>query len=310
MRVIDLHEDLAYTSQTTDVRTDSKQSNIKGLSELGNVTVFSVLFPHMGTWNERSTELSAKYGIKSPATAPLFHVLMEQVKLYHYFEREKLGTIVRSASDLDREGVKFLMALEGLDALTDPFDVYLLKELGMRSMGLCWNYDNKFAASCMSRKDYGITGSGEEAIRICNEIGIVVDGAHASKNTIIQAAEASKKPILVSHTNAKAVHEHPRNLDDETIEAVIKKKGTIGITAIKPTLSNDASISDMVKHASYIGDTFGWEYVSLGTDFLGIAETPTGFENISRLADLSEMLGEHAEDVFWKNAYRVLKANL
>lgn len=310
MRVIDLHEDLAYTSQHTDVRDDSKQSNIKDLTSLGNATVFSVLFPHMGTWNEKSDELSRRYKSKSPSTAPLFHVLMEQIKLYHYFERSGLGSIVRNSSDLDKDGFKMLLAIEGLDALTDPFDLYMLKDLGMRSMGLCWNYDNKFAASCMSRKDYGITGSGEEAIKICNEIGIVVDGAHASKNTIIQAAEASSKPILVSHTNAKAVHDHIRNLDDETIEAVIKKKGTIGVTAIRATLAEDPTIEDVVKHAKYIGETFGWEYVSLGTDFLGIPDTPKNFENLSKLKDLSDMLGEHAEEVLWKNAYRVLKANL
>lgn len=310
MRVIDLHEDLAFTSQTTDVRDDSKQSNIKGLAELGDATVFSVLFPHVGTWNERSDLLSEKYGGKYPSTAPLFHVLMEQIKLYHYFERAKLGTIVRNSSDLDANGVKFLIALEGLDALTDPYDVYMLGDLGMRSMGLCWNYDNKFAASCMSKKDYGLTGSGLEAIEICNEIGIVVDGAHASKNTIIEAAEASSKPILVSHTNAKGVHNHARNLDDETIEAVIKKKGTIGVTAIRATLSDDPTIDDLVKHATYIGENFGWDYVSLGTDFLGIPDTPKGFENLSKLNDLAEKLGKHAEDVFWKNAYRVLKANL
>lgn len=310
MRVIDLHEDLAYTSQKTDVREDSDQSNIKDLTSLGDATIFSVLFPHMGTWNERSDELSQKYGVKSASTAPLFHVLMEQIKLYHYFERAGHGSIVRTSADLDRTGLKFLLALEGLDALTDPFDVYLLKDLGMRSMGLCWNYDNKFAASCMSRKDYGITGYGEEAIKICNELGIVVDGAHASKNTIIQAAEASSKPMLVSHTNAKAVHDHIRNLDDETMEAVVRKNGTIGVTAIRATLAEDPGIEDMVKHAKYIGETFGWDHVSLGTDFLGIPNTPRDFENLSKLKNLSEMLGEHAEEVLWKNAYRVLKANL
>ena len=242
MKVIDLHEDLAFTSQTTDVREDSKQSSIKALADMGGATVFSVLFPHVGTCNERSDMLSQKYGSKQPSTAPLFHIMMEQIKLYHYFERANLGTIVRSAPDLDKGGLKFLIALEGLDALTDPYDVYMLKELGMRSMGLCWNYDNKFAASCMSRKDYGLTGSGEDAIKICNENGIVVDGAHASKNSIIQAAEVSSKPILVSHTNAKGVHDHARNLDDETIEAVVKKNGTIGVTAIRATLSDDPSI--------------------------------------------------------------------
>lgn len=310
MRLIDLHEDLAFTSQRTDVREDSEQSSIKGLSELGNATVFSVLFPHVGTWNEKAEELSRRYGQKQPSTAPLFSILMEQVKLYHYFERSKLGRIVRSGKDLDTEGVKFLIALEGLDALTDPYDVYLLKELGMRSMGLCWNYDNKFAASCMSRKDYGLTGYGEDAVKICNEIGVVVDGAHASKNSIIEAADISKKPILVSHTNAKSVHNHVRNLDDETIEAVAKKNGTIGITAIRATLSDKPSIEDMVKHAEYIGDNFGWDHVSLGTDFLGIPATPEGFENLSKLQDLSGRLGENSEKVFWKNAYRVLKENL
>lgn len=310
MRLIDLHEDLAFTSQHTDVVEDSRQSSIRKLQELGDATVFSVLFPHVGTWNDRSAELSEKYGVKHNATAPLFSVLMEQTKLYSYFERSGYGTIVRNADDLDRKGLKFLVALEGLDALTDPYDVHLLRDLGMRSMGLCWNYDNKFAASCMSKKDYGLTGSGEEAIRICNETGIVVDGAHASRNSIIEAADVSRKPILVSHTNAKKVHDHVRNLDDETIEAVVKKKGTIGITAIRSTLSDDPKLEDMIKHANYIGENFGWDYVSLGTDFLGIPSTPSGFNSLDDIQALAGGLGEHAEQVLWKNAYRVIRENL
>ena len=310
IRLIDLHQDLAFSSQKSDVRDEPGQSSLKELKELGDSIVFSVIFPHISTWNERSEELSIKYGFKQPATSPQLSILLEQFKLYHFYERTGLVKIVKMAEDLDNSGLNFLISLEGADVLTDPYDIYLLRDIGLRCLGLTWNYDNKFAATAMSKKDYGLTGYGEEIVKLCNINGITIDGAHASKKTIIEAAEISSKPIIVSHANARKIHDHVRNLDDETIEAVVSRGGIIGVTAITTTLSGNPGIDDIVTHATYIGENFGWKHVALGTDFMGIPSVPSRFENISKIRDLEKLLGEHSDEVLWKNAYRILKQNL
>lgn len=308
IRFIDLHEDLAFSSQFANVIKETEQSSIESLAKYENPVVFSVVFPHIGVWNDNNLQFADKTPDgPSRMTAPLMQVLLEQIKFYHYLERSGYADIVRSKGDLDRKKLKLLIALEGTDVLTDPFDAYLLKDLGVRSIGLTWNYDTKFAASCMSKKDYGLTGYGEELIRICNETGVAVDLGHASKNTIIETSEISKKPVIVSHTNPSAKTDHRRNIDDETIESVVKNGGIVGVTAIVSTLGNNPDIRTMAESMSYIGEHFGWDHVALGSDFLGTTKTPEGFSRIENVKELSDLLGEHSEQVLWGNAYRVLK---
>lgn len=307
IKLIDLHQDLAFSSAKYDVIHSSDQSNISALKKFDSCTVFSVLFPHIYTWNEKTTELSKNYGTPTQPSTPLIQLFLEQLKLYGYISRTENIKVVKNASDLDEPGLKFLLALEGTDVLTDPFDVYLLSDMGLRSIGLTWNYDTKFASSCMSKKDYGLTGYGEELVRLCNENNIIIDLAHSSKQTILDTCSITKKPVICSHGNSDTVMNHIRNLDDASIEAIIKTNGIIGITAIPPTLSHMPKIKDLVTHMEYIGNNFGWKHVGIGTDFLGIDSTPAGFDNINKISALSNLLNTHSDDVLWKNASHVLK---
>ncbi len=212
---------------------------------------------------------------------------------------------MRRKEDLEKPGIKVLLSLEGADVLRDYEDIYLLKELHVYNLGLTWNYDNKFASSCMSNKDYGLTDEGEELVKTANSLGIIIDLAHAGKRTLLDVASISKRPIIVSHGNARKLKDHRRNLDDEEIEAIVKTNGVIGVTAIVETL-REPTINGLVENIKYIGESFGWEYVAIGTDFLGIQKVPEGFENVMKLRELSDMLDGHSEEVLWKNAMRVI----
>ncbi|TRM80620.1 hypothetical protein DJ531_12035 [Sulfolobus sp. A20-N-F6] len=96
---------------------------------------------------------------------------------------------------------------------------------------------------------------------------------------------------------------------DEEIEAVVKTGGVIGITAIVSTL-REANINSIVENVKYIGESFGWDYVALGTDFLGISQVPKGFENILKVRELVKAIEGHEEQLMWKNAYRVITQSL
>ena len=187
MKFIDLHQDMGITSQREDIVSGTKQSNLDAIKRFEDVIIFGVNFPHISVVNDRAEELSRQYG-SGPrrATVALWEDLMEQMKFYKHMERKGLIKIVLGQSDELKKGTKILLSLEGTDCLRDPYDLYLLKDMGLRCIGLTWNYDTKFAASAMSRKDYGLTGYGEEIVKIANEQNVIVDLAHASRNTTLK----------------------------------------------------------------------------------------------------------------------------
>jgi membrane dipeptidase len=305
MKLVDLHQDFAYASQFVDVVSSSSQSNIKVLSRF-NCLIFSSIFPHLKVLNERVELLSKGYGKPMYSTAPSFEVLKEQVKFYYYLERKGYIKIIRGLNDLSAEGVKFLISLEGADTLIDPYDLYLLNNLDVRSIALSWNYDNKYAASCMSKKDYGLTGDGEELVKISNKLNLIIDLSHASKRTVMDVCNTSKKPVIASHSNVRKLKDHVRNLDDDEIEAITKTGGIIGVTAITNTLK-DKNIKSIAENINYIGNSFGWRCVALGTDFLGIDEVPEGFENIEKVEELIKYIDGNPEDVIWRNAEELIR---
>jgi len=120
---------------------------------------------------------------------------------------------------------------------------------------------------------------------------------------VLDVASASRKPIIASHANASALKHHRRNLDDEEIEAIIKTGGVIGVTAIRDTLPSP-TMQGIVDNLKYIGESFGWSHVALGTDMLGIDETPTGFENILKARNIIEVINR--EEELWRNPLRVI----
>ncbi|QGR19624.1 dipeptidase [Stygiolobus azoricus] len=309
MKLVDLHEDLAYSNQMkVDVINGNVQSSIKMLKEFDSL-VFASIFPHVETLDERSESLTSLYGTPTHSTYFSFDLFIDQVKFYYYLDRRGFAKVIRDKNDLSSKEVKLLLSLEGADVLRDYTDIYILKELHIYSLGLTWNYDNKFASSCMSKKDYGLTSEGEELVKLANSLGIIIDLAHAGKRTVIDVCNLSKKPVIVSHANVKRLKDHKRNLDDEEIEAIVKTNGVIGITAIVSTLGK-GDINSIIDNIKYIGESYGWEHVAIGTDFLGISEVPRGFENILKVKDLAKAIEGHEEEVLWKNAYRVIMDNL
>jgi membrane dipeptidase len=312
MKFVDLHEDFSFSSLLGhDVLTGGKQSSLKMLQEFEAAVIFGSVFPHVYTDDERGEILTKFYTTPNQATFHSLELLWEGIRFYLYLERSGKASLVRRSSDLEARGVKFLLSLEGTDVLKDSLDLHVLKEVGFRALGITWNYDTKFAASCNSRRDYGLTGEGEELVRLANQLGLILDVAHASKRTVMDVCSLSKRPVIASHANLAKLKPHRRNLDDEEVEALVKTDGVIGITAIPPTLPEE-SLEGLLENMRYLGESFGWRYVALGTDFLGIREErlPKGFEDVSKVRDLARELAARQEEVLWENPIRVIRANL
>ena len=168
-------------------------------------------------------------------------------------------------------------------------DISLLEQFKRRGivyMTLCHNGDNDICDSAKGNAEHGgLSDFGREVVQEMNRLGILVDLSHASEQSFYDALEMSKVPIVCSHSSARALCDHPRNLTDDQMRALAKKDGIAQITAYEGFLRNDgqATIIDAVEHLCHAAKIMGVEHVGLGTDFDGDGGVPG-------LADASEII--------------------
>jgi membrane dipeptidase len=139
-------------------------------------------------------------------------------------------------------------------------------QLGVRMMHLTYNRRNPIGDGCAEPADAGVSEFGREVIREMNRVGVIVDIAHSGRQTGLDAAAISEKPIVISHSCAMSLNKHVRCKDDKTIQAVIGKGGTMGITNVPYFLGGQGDISTMLDHIDYVAKTFGCDHVTIGTD--------------------------------------------
>ena len=331
--LIDLHEDIAFYYAEAgagerlggfDEDLEGRQADIPKYRRSNTRLVFAVVFPAIG---------GARFepaGGEGARWRPLYVFrgallsAWEQVRLYYWMARAYGVSLVLGPGDLeellgDEWRLGFLLHMEGADALSDPWDLELFYRLGLRSIGLTWNHDNRFAASCMTRRDYGLTAEGEELVRLANRLGVVVDLAHASPRAAVEAAMVSSKPVIVSHTGVASVYNTPRNIGDDVLEAVYRSRGVVGIAFLPSLYGKDKpSVDDVVDHVMYIYERYGADIIAIGTDYHGMGgyRGPEGLERIDGISRLYEKLREKGlgdndlEKIAYRNALRVLQETL
>lgn len=186
-----------------------------------------------------------------------------------------------------------LLALEGADALRgELWALRLLHRLGLRLLGLTWNEANWAADGIMEARGGGLTGGGRKLVAECGALGIVLDVSHLSERGFWEVAELAGRPLIASHSNARAVCHHPRNLTDDQIRALIAANGLIGLTFVPYFLQNSrtATIDDVLRHAEHICALGGGHHLAFGSDFDGIDQYTQGLERPSAYAALAEAL--------------------
>lgn len=141
--------------------------------------------------------------------------------------------------------------------------------LGLRVMQLTYNYAGLVGDGCLEERDAGLTVFGRQVVERMQHVGVAVDLAHAGRRTCLDALELARTPMIVSHANARAVHDSPRNLDDEVIKKVAATGGVIGLCPFQSFVSSDPlpTLEQLLDHAVHIADRVGPGHLSLGTDF-------------------------------------------
>jgi membrane dipeptidase len=213
----------------------------------------------------------------------------------------------------------------GLDASL----VRTYAELGAIYMSLTHSAHNDLADSSLPREAFGdgasehdgVSALGEQVIAEMNRVGMMVDVSHGSKATALDAMRLSRAPVIASHSSVRALRNHPRNVDDETLHALRDDGGVIQIVAlgdyVRRPEGGPPTVSDLVDHVDYAVQRIGIDHVGIASDFDGgggvagwndASETPNVTAELLRRgyseADIAKLWGENLLRV-WREARRV-----
>ena len=185
---------------------------------------------------------------------------------------------------------------------------------GVRLITLTWNYPNGLGEPHCGEQHKKLTPKGIEFVEAMQDLGIIVDCSHLNDAGTEQLGDILDVPFVASHSNAREVTAHTRNLPDNLIKLIANKGGVIGLNFAQSFLGTSpvSRIEDIVKHGLYLINKGGEDVVALGTDFDGI-KPDTEIKDASemhRLYDAFKEAGlsvEQCEKLFWKNADRLLK---
>jgi membrane dipeptidase len=216
----------------------------------------------------------------------------------------RVCTSVAEIEQAKRDGVTAVVpAVENGHACGgDPARLRAFRDLGARYLTVTHNGHNALADSSNPRQDLGdaaeehggLSPLGRQAIAELNRLGMLVDIAHVSKQSMLQAAATSRTPVLSTHSCIRALCDNPRNLDDEQLDALRDVGGLVQITAVPSFLragkkSNEVTVADYVDHVDYAVSRIGLAHVGMSSDFDGGGGF-TGWHDAGESANLTAEL--------------------
>jgi membrane dipeptidase len=204
-----------------------------------------------------------------------------------------LATTAADVEQAKKEGkVAGVLSLEGAESLEG--DLAMLRtfhRLGVRALGLTWNFRNQAADGLWeARTGGGLTEFGVALVQEANRLGVMLDIAHLAPAGVREVLELGEAPVVASHANARALCDHPRNLTDQQLEGIAGSGGLVAVTYVPSFLSQDprdACLERVLDHIDYIVKTTGVDYVGLGSDFDGFNSVLPGLEDVSCLPALT-----------------------
>jgi len=237
-------------------------------------------------------------------------------------EIEKHKDLIEIALDLDdirriagQGKISAVLSIEGGEALMGRMEnLEHFYNRGVRILGLTWNRENELGFGHATGSTPGLKPFGIEVIRRMDELGMIVDVSHLNEAGFWDVHNNSTRPYMASHSNARAVLEHGRNLKDDQILAIVESGGIIGFNMYPPFIStnNRTTVDDIMKHFHHFIEIGAGNHIGLGCDFDGIDETPIGITNVSSLKMFQEALSEEfGEDtalgIMERNFYEFFK---
>ena len=206
-----------------------------------------------------------------------------------------------------------ILTLEGTAGI--DYNPALLEDLwaiGFRVTSLGWNEKNPLTGSNVTGG--GLTDLGREYVKEAQRLGMRVDVSHISDEGFWDILKITEAPILATHSNSRAVHNHSRNLTDDMFRAIRETGGVAGYNACRDFTGENPNLDTVCDHILHFLelDPDG-KHIALGGDLDGVEAMPDGFEGVQSYPALARKLldrgltEENVMDIFWNNAIRVMK---
>lgn len=317
MRLIDMHCDtfwLMMRNQEAGLRKNDLCIDIEKMKAAGSMAQFFASFIHMSEFKgENAVEDAYRY-----ALAMLVHGKEELSKCSDSI------AIARNYDELianrDSGKISAVLTLEEGGILNGKMEY--LEELyhqGIRLITLTWNHENCIGFPNSREPELmkqGLKPFGMEVVERMNELGMMLDVSHLSDGGFWDVIEHSHRPIVATHSNARALCNHPRNLTDEMLKALAEKGGVAGVNFYPYFLREHgkATVQDIAEHLWYMYQVGGEDVVAFGTDFDGFDEGEldiTHMGEMSRVYDAIKKRGftqRQMEKIMSGNILRVLRA--
>ncbi len=180
----------------------------------------------------------------------------------------KTADDVRRAKSQDKTAIAF--DVEGAFSLNGQTSlVPLLYDVGVRWMLMAYNKGNWAAGGCHDDPDRGLTDRGRDLVAEMDRVGMVKCCSHTGYRTAREVLEISSRPVIFSHSNARQLHDHPRNIPDDLIISCARGGGVIGITGLSIFLGNDDDLVEpFVRHIDHMVNLVGPAHVGISLDYV------------------------------------------
>ena len=257
------------------------------------------------------------------AKAPRDGMFAECRRQKAVFDREleknvDLASPCRGAEEVRRANaggrIAALLSCEGADLLDcDPDRLDWAAEAGVRLVNLTWNRANALCGSHLEEPERGLSDRGRAFIRRAQELDIRIDVSHCSDAAFWELVDITQAPIVASHSNARALCAHSRNLTDSMFRAIVETGGYVGVNLYADFVSEgEADMDTLVRHVEHFLDLGGEKCLGLGGDLDGCDRLAGGLRGVEDLPSLWEALRRRGygkpllEDLFYNNLLRVL----
>lgn len=309
MRIIDLHCDtilkLWEENGATDLRRNPFSVDVEKLVSAGSLAQFFAIFIDCQVHNR-------PYSAFEAMAAVFFNELAKNT--------DRLA-LTRSAAELEKNQsngkISCFLTIEEGGVLEGSMDnLCAAYQLGVRLITLAWNYPNEigYPNHEWRYQHYGLTPFGQDVIREMNRLGMLIDVSHLSDQGFYDVARLSKQPFVASHSNARAITGHSRNLTDDMIKTIADRGGVIGLNFCSAFLgvSEISRVEDMVRHVVHLMKIGGREVIALGTDFDGI-NPKLEIEHMGQIGGLIRALEQagltenELEKFCWQNSLRIIR---
>lgn len=319
MRLIDLHCDTIWRlmrEQNTNLQSNQFCVDVEKMKAAGCMAQFFACFIHMDEITEKNRFDRG------------FQLALEMIARgkKEFDEYSKNISLALRCDDMIRnyaseEISAFLTIEEGGILNGDITRLDRLYEEGIRLITLTWNYENCIGYPNSRDSEImqkGLKPFGVEVVEKMNELGMIIDVSHLSDGGFWDVLKYSKKPIVASHSNARSLCDHPRNLSDEMIKALADKGGIAGINLYPYFVNKDgkATVQDIADHVWHMYQTGGEDFVAVGTDFDGFDEGELEIVHMGEMGKLYDAvkkrgLTERQMEKLWSdNVIRVIETDL